>query len=103
MLIELLKFRIAPENREKYIQKDAEIWTTALAKYPGFLGKELWINEDDPTELVIINRWKTNVQQKYIPSEEISAINERFNKELGFSFETVESSVYQVRKFPNYH
>ncbi|MGD1911483.1 MAG: TIGR03792 family protein [Rivularia sp. (in: cyanobacteria)] len=99
MVIELLKFRIAPENREKYIQKG----TTALAKYPGFLGKELWINEDYPTELVIINRWKTNVQQKSIPSEEISAINERFDKELGFSYETVESSAYQVRKFPNHN
>ncbi|KZL49020.1 hypothetical protein A2T98_15040 [Nodularia spumigena CENA596] len=27
---------------ENYIQKDAEIWTTGLAKYPGFLGK--WEN-----------------------------------------------------------
>ncbi len=44
MLIELLKFKIAAEMRETCIQKDAEIWTTALAKYPGFLGKEVWIN-----------------------------------------------------------
>lgn len=54
MVIELLKVKIPPELREKCIQKDAEIWTAALAKYPGFMGKEVWINPNDPTEVVLI-------------------------------------------------
>ncbi|NJM20801.1 MAG: TIGR03792 family protein [Richelia sp. SL_2_1] len=101
MEIELLKFKIAPEYREQYIQRDAEIWTAALANYPGFIGKELWINPNDSTELVMVIRWKTRKQWKSIPSEEIDAITQRFDQELGFSYEMVESSEYQVRKFPH--
>ncbi|NJN12908.1 MAG: TIGR03792 family protein [Richelia sp. RM2_1_2] len=99
--MELLKFKIAPEYREQYIQRDAEIWTAALANYPGFIGKELWINPNDSTELVMVIRWKTRKQWKSIPSEEIDAITQRFDQELGFSYEMVESSEYQVRKFPH--
>ncbi|MBF2013995.1 MAG: TIGR03792 family protein [Rivularia sp. T60_A2020_040] len=100
MEIELLKFKIAPEYREQYIQRDAEIWTAALANYPGFIGKELWINPNDSTELVMVIRWETREQWKSIPKEEIDRITESFDQDLGFSYEMVESSEYQVRKFP---
>ena len=59
MVIEVLKFKVSPQLREKYIQKDAEIWTAALAKYPGFISKEVWINPNDSTEVVLIIRWET--------------------------------------------
>ncbi|AFY56747.1 putative cyanobacterial protein, TIGR03792 family [Rivularia sp. PCC 7116] len=101
MVIELLKFRISPKDREKYIQRDAEIWTAALVDYPGFLGKELWINPNDPEELVMVIRWETRQQWKSILQEEIDAITEKFDKDLKFTYEIVESSEYQVRKFPN--
>ncbi len=101
MVIELLKFRIAPKHREKYIHRDAQIWTAALANYPGFIGKELWINPNDPTELVMVIRWETREQWKSILTEEVDAITERFDRDLGFTYEMVESSEYQVRKFPH--
>ncbi|MEO1428301.1 MAG: TIGR03792 family protein [Cyanobacteria bacterium J06632_19] len=101
MVIELLKFKISPKDREKYIQRDAEIWTAALADYPGFLGKELWINPNNPEELVMVIRWETRQQWKSILQEEIDAIAEKFDKDLEFTYEMVESSEYQVRKFPN--
>lgn len=31
VVIELLKFKVAPDLQENFIQKDAEIWTTALS------------------------------------------------------------------------
>ena len=101
MVIELLKFRISPKDREKYIQRDALIWTAALADYPGFLGKELWINPNNPEELVMVIRWETRQQWNSILQEEIDAIAEKFDKDLEFTYEMVESSEYQVRKFPN--
>ncbi|MEH1876125.1 hypothetical protein [Nostoc sp. S13] len=41
MVIELLKFKVAPNLCEDFIQKDAQIWTTVLAEYPRFLGKDV--------------------------------------------------------------
>ena len=55
MVIEFLKFKVTPELREKFIQKDAEIWTAALARYPGFLSKEVWIDPNTPAEVVMVN------------------------------------------------
>ncbi|WP_425335010.1 TIGR03792 family protein [Nostoc punctiforme] len=43
VIIERLKFEVAPHLRENFIQKGTQIWTTALAEYPGFLSKEVWI------------------------------------------------------------
>ncbi|KAF3884681.1 MULTISPECIES: TIGR03792 family protein [Nostocales] len=100
MVIELLKVKIPPEQREKFIQKDAEIWTPALAKYPGFLGKEVWINPNDAAEVVFIIRWATREQWKAIPQGDLEAIEKKFTQALGFPQKIVESEEYQVRKFP---
>jgi len=101
VVIELLKVKIPPKLREKYIQKDAEIWTAALAKYPGFMGKEVWINPNDATELVLIIRWETREHWKAIPLSDLEAIAFKFDATLGKSYPIVESAEYQVRKFPH--
>ncbi|MGI8499889.1 MAG: TIGR03792 family protein [Hassallia sp.] len=101
MVIELLKVKIPPELREKYIQKDAEIWTPALAKYPGFMGKEVWINPNDKTEVVLIIRWETREHWDAIPLSDLKAIALKFERALGKYYPIVESGEYQVRKFPH--
>lgn len=99
MVIELLKVKVAPELREKFIQKDAQIWTQALADYPGFLGKEVWINPNEPTEVILVIRWATREHWKSISTEQIDAIEQKFAQQLGDTYQIVESSEYQVRKF----
>ena len=101
MVIELLKVKIPPDLREKYIQKDAEIWTAALAKYPGFIAKEVWINPNDPTEIVLIIRWQTREHWHAIPEADLQAIALKFDAAMGKSYPIVESAEYQVRKFPH--
>jgi uncharacterized protein (TIGR03792 family) len=101
VVIELLKVKIPPELREKCIQKDAEIWTPALAKYPGFMGKEVWINPNDPTEIVLIIRWQTREHWDAVPKADLQAIALKFDAAMGKSYRIVESAEYQVRKFPH--
>ncbi len=101
MVIELLKFKGPAQQREEYIQKDAQIWTTALAKYPGFLGKEVWIDPNDPTQVILVIHWRTKEDWKAIPAKELMAIAKDFDEALGFKYEMIESSEYQVRKFPH--
>ena len=100
MVIELLKFKMNPAGREIFIQKDEEIWTTALTKYPGFLGKEVWINPNDQSEVVIVVQWETRELWKSIPQKDLDAIESKFDASLEFNYEMVESSEYQIRKFP---
>ncbi|OCQ97356.1 cyanobacterial protein, TIGR03792 family [Nostoc sp. MBR 210] len=99
VVIELLKFQVDPNLRETFIQKDAEIWTTALAKYPGFLSKEVWINPNDPSEVTFTIRWATREQWQAIPEADLIAIDSKFVQALGNNFQMIESAEYQVRKF----
>ncbi|ALF56374.1 cyanobacterial protein, TIGR03792 family [Nostoc piscinale CENA21] len=101
MVIELLKFQVDPNLRETFIQKDAEIWTTALAKYPGFLSKEVWINPNNPSEVTFIIRWATREQWQAISEADLVAIDRKFAQALGNNFQMIESAEYQVRKFPH--
>ncbi|PSF38853.1 TIGR03792 family protein [Aphanothece hegewaldii CCALA 016] len=100
MVIEWLKFKINQE-REKFIEKDAEIWTASLSKYPGFLGKEIWINPNNESEIIFIIRWKTREEWKAIPQSILDETEKKFAQALeNRSYEMLESKEYQVRKFP---
>jgi uncharacterized protein (TIGR03792 family) len=101
MVIEWLKLRVSPELREKFIQKDAEIWTSKLASYPGFLSKEVWINPETPTELDHRSFvGQAGKQWQAIPSEELVQTEKQFNQEFGEQHQIIEAAEYQVRKFP---
>lgn len=99
MVLEWLKVKVPAHLREQYVQKDAEIWTTALQQYPGFMGKEVWISPDDPTEVSMVIRWASREQWKSIPVEELDAIAQKFDQALGFDYDMIEEKEYHVRKF----
>ena len=92
--------RVSPELREKFIQKDAEVWTSMLASYPGFLGKEVWINPEIPTEVVIVIRWANREAWESVPAERLQQVEQQFTQEFGEQQEIIEAAEYQVRKFP---
>jgi uncharacterized protein (TIGR03792 family) len=100
MVIEWLKVRVSPELREKFIQKDAEIWTSMLATYPGFLGKEVWIDPQRPTEVILIIRWASRDAWESVPAERLTEVEQQFTQEFGEQQQIIEAAEYQVRKFP---
>lgn len=100
MVIEWLKVRVSPELREKFIEKDAEIWTAKLASYPGFLSKEVWMNPETPSEVVLMIRWASLEAWKSIPPEQLEQTEQHFNQEFGKEHQIIEAAEYQVRKFP---
>jgi len=65
------------------------------------MGKEVWINPNDPTEVVLIIRWETREHWHAIPKASLQAIALKFDAAMGKSYPIVESAEYQVRKFPH--
>lgn len=98
--IEYLKFKVSPERREEFIQKDAEIWTALLSKNPAFLSKEVWIDPVETTEVIMVIRWESREEWKSIPQDVLDATEERFAQQMGNCYQMLESKEYQVRKFP---
>ncbi len=102
MIIEWLKFRIAPQLREKFIEKDAEIWTPVLASSPGFLSKEVWISPDAADEVIFVIRWETLQHWQSVTQTLLDDAEAYFAKHMGDDqYEMIEASEYHVRKFPN--
>lgn len=102
MVIEWLKFQVDLARREEFIQKDGEIWTPLLAKSPGFLGKEIWINPDSPMEVICVIHWASREQWKSVPQKLLDETEQRFAEAMDNSYQMVECKEYQVRKFPHF-
>lgn len=100
MVIEWLKFKVEPELREKFIQMDESIWTPAVTGHYGFLGKEVWINPDDPAEVVLVIHWESVEKWHTFPAERVQEIEAQFNQSFPGQYQLVEEGTYQVRKFP---
>lgn len=100
MVIEFLRFQVTPALRENFVQKDEEIWTPALAKFPGFISKEVWINPQEAAEVILVIRWATREEWKSISVAQLEKIEARFAQQMGKTYKLIESSEYQVRKLP---
>ncbi len=98
MIIEWLRFRMRPEQREAFIQRDHEVWNAGLQRFPGFLGKEVWLDPTTDTDVVSIVRWQTRENWKSIPQSELDELDRRMGALL---IPIAELREYQVRKFPN--
>ena len=95
MVIEWLEFEVPAEKREAFLQRDEEVWTQGLKKFPGFLGKETWIDPRQGTIILVI-RWETREQWKSISPEELDALDCRMGD---LKMPIAKSYEYQVRKF----
>ena len=104
MVIEWLKFTVDSDSREQFIQVDEAIWTAALSTYPGFLGKEVWIEPNEPDKVIFTIRWQTREQWKSIPNSDLVSIEKDFStamNKMNIKYKMVESKEFQIRKFPN--
>jgi uncharacterized protein (TIGR03792 family) len=102
MVIEWLKVQVAEALRETFIQKDEAIWTATLARYPGFLGKQVWINPEKPEEVILVIHWADKEAWQSIPADVLEATEKQFVEQMGAgTYKIVEGVEYQVRKFPS--
>lgn len=104
MVIEWLKFAVDADGREQFIQKDEAVWTANLSTYPGFIGKEVWIEPTAPDKVIFTIRWQTREQWKSIPMKDLAAIEREFSavmQKIGIKYKMTESKEFQIRKFPS--
>jgi uncharacterized protein (TIGR03792 family) len=94
--VEWLRIKVNPAQRQRYLQKDAEIWTPALKRYSGFIDKTVWLNPNDDAEVIIVVRWASREQWFAIPQADLDAIEQRFDKAFPFKYRIQEVREYQV-------
>lgn len=100
MVIEWLNITVQADLREQFVQQDEEIWTSVLARYPGFLGKEVWISPDDLSNVVFVIRWNSFEDWQAIPQEVLDETEAQFREAMGGdTYEITVSKRFQVRKY----
>ncbi len=66
MVIERLEMNVDPTDREEFLARDRAVWTSFLADQAGFRHKEVWVEPDDPTVLIMHIWWETREHWKAI-------------------------------------
>ena len=98
--VEYLVFEIKEGRVQEFIDLDQEIWTQQLAKHPGFIAKEIWINEFKPTEVTAIIYWNSMEEWESISEEELNKIMNEFDEAFGKDdYELVAEKHQQNRWF----
>lgn len=100
MVIEWLRFEVVPTAKAIFIEKDQEIYTKFLENYPGFLGKEIWVNPKVETEVIVVVHWETKEQWMSVPENDLIRVQSEFDSAVGEeNYQMLEVREYQVRKF----
>ncbi len=79
VVVELLIVEVTAEDREEYLQIDREVWTKAIAQFPGFINKEVWLNPYAPTEVILVIRWRSRQEWKAISVQLLEEIERQFD------------------------
>lgn len=73
MVVERLTFSVTKADRAAWMAADAKSWSPFLARQPGFVSKQLWVQRDRPDEIQAIILWESEAQWKAIPQAELEA------------------------------
>lgn len=79
MVIEWLRFDVPLALRAAFLERDAQVWTQALTKYPGFISKETWFEPGTNATFAVI-RWETLEDWKRIPRSDLEFLDDEMGE-----------------------
>ena len=78
-VVEHLRVKVPAQARQAWLEAERGSWEPWLADQPDFLDRELlW--DPDREEGTLLIRWRSRAAWKAIPSEEIEAVQQRFEQ-----------------------
>jgi uncharacterized protein (TIGR03792 family) len=92
--IEILEFQVDPLDREHFIEIDRQIWTTALAQYPAFQHKEIWIDPQSPEIVTIVIHWSNREEWKAIEPQSLADLASQFDQKFSRPYQLVGEREY---------
>ena len=96
MVIEWLIFHVPLADQPRFITSDAAVWTPALARNDGFLGKEIWQDVAAPERINLIIRWSTMAHWKAVSPEVLAATDHAFQAAMGVVYPVLQCLAYRV-------
>ena len=88
--VEVLVFRVDPDDVEEFLRVDHEVWTLGEAATPGFDripfdAKEVWLDDSRPGEITIVIVWPSDAAWDAVGRPDVqehltAAFDERFGR-----------------------
>jgi len=75
MVIEFLTFEVDPGERDQWLAVEEHHWSRYLESRPGFVGKEMWVADDDPGRVHAVIRWESTEAWDAVPRSEVAAVD----------------------------
>lgn len=82
MVIEELHFIVEPSEQAGFLAKETEVWTGFLQTCDGFVDKQVWVADDEPSRLVVMIWWETMEQWKTITAAQCDEVDARMGEWL---------------------
>ncbi len=74
--VEGLTIKVAPEDVERYMQTEEDLFFEGLSNTPGFLGGEVWVSQDKPGEVTTFYFWQSEEAYKSVDAVWLTAQKE---------------------------
>lgn len=94
MVIEWLTFEVPADEQAEWLALEESIWSRFLEQQPGFVRKEIWIDEEAPDLVNAVIWWESLELWKAITPEHVAAVDSR----MGTAWKPCTMKVYQVRR-----
>jgi uncharacterized protein (TIGR03792 family) len=97
VVIEWLQVRVPVADQARYIAADTAIWSAALARNAGYLGKEIWSPHDDPDTLNLVIRWASRAAWHAVPKSLLEQTDTAFRAAMGQDHPVLSCTDYDVK------
>lgn len=94
MVIEWLTFDVPLVEQAKWLEIEERVWSRYLERQPGFLGKEIWVEEDSASLVHAVIRWESMELWKKITQEQVDEVDQL----MGDAWKPCTMKVYEVRR-----
>lgn len=75
-VVEFLTFDVPLDEQSEWLRVDENHWSRFLERQPGFEGKQIWVNPDEPSKVHAVIWWTSMAHWKAVPDDELAAVAE---------------------------
>ena len=80
-IIEELRLNVPYKYKEVWLKAEEEVWEPWLSKQEGFLGRQIFYNDEKEEALLLVN-WENRKLWKKISNEEVNKIQRNFEENV---------------------
>ena len=77
MVVEWLTFEVPLDLRDVWLAREEEVWSRFLEKAPGFVRKQMWVEEGDVRLVHAVIWWESRELWKRITPAQVDEVDRR--------------------------